>query len=292
MQAQQTQQLYQMLQQLLKTSGGQTAHMLCDILLSGKNPQKFVFNFIRVFTTTQDLSFNELNMRKCLTVKVNTGKQEVSFLQSLQTSNPLTQQETNESFLILLKFALDTEGGPQAQLWLQQLHAAVGSVRSVRLMLQISKTFVECIEFRNNQWQAVPSESVASEHRPDGGQSDVNLLVYVLTRDSKLLELREKLEQTPQGEFPPGSKVQFLFKSCKHVNLLAALQTVEAQDSETYLYLNKLAKNLGLKQTPSISIISTPFTAQSGEITPASPQDLVTLIKTDLDQFKAAVGQS
>lgn len=105
-----------MLQHLLKTSGGQTSHMLCDILLSGKNPQKFVFNFIRVFTTTQDLSFNELNMRKCLTVKVNTGKQEVSFLQSLQTTNP--QQETNESFLILLKFGLDTEGGPHAQIWL------------------------------------------------------------------------------------------------------------------------------------------------------------------------------
>jgi hypothetical protein len=159
-------------------------------------------------------------------------------------------------------------------------------------MLQICKTFVDCIEFKNNQWQAVPSESVASEHRPDGGQSDVNLLIYVLIRDSKLLELRDKLEQTLSGEFPPGSKVHFLFKACTNVNLLAALQTVEAQDSETYLCLNKLAKSLGLKQTPSISIVTTPFSAQMGDLSPASSHDLVHLIKTDLDQFKAVVGQS
>ena len=98
-----------MLQSMLRCYGGQ-ANQVFEMLLSGKQPQKFVFNFIRVFTTTQNLSFNELNMRICLTVKVNYGNHDLSFLQSLTGS----QQETNESFLILLKFALDTEGGPKS----------------------------------------------------------------------------------------------------------------------------------------------------------------------------------
>lgn len=74
--------------------------------------------------------------------------------------------------------------------------------------------------------------------------------------------------------------------------MLAALQTVETQDSETYLYLNKLAKSLGLKQTPSISIVTSSFSAQTGDLSSTSPYDLVHLIKTDLDQFKAVVGLS
>jgi hypothetical protein len=76
--------------------------------LTGKNPQKFVFTFIKAFTTTQDVSFNELNIRKCLTVKVTVGNQHKSFLQSLQGG----MEETNEVFYELMRFGLDTEGGP------------------------------------------------------------------------------------------------------------------------------------------------------------------------------------
>lgn len=68
-----------MIVSLLKCQGLQLAEML----LGGKYPQKFVFNFIRVFTTTQDVSFNELNIRKCLTVKIAVGSQHKSLLQSL-----------------------------------------------------------------------------------------------------------------------------------------------------------------------------------------------------------------
>lgn len=60
---------------------------------------------MRNFTTTQDVSFNELNIRKCLTVKV---KHQKSLLQSLFGN----REETNECFLDLLRFCLDTEGGP------------------------------------------------------------------------------------------------------------------------------------------------------------------------------------
>jgi hypothetical protein len=39
------------------------------------------------------------------------------------------------------------------------------------------------------------------------------------------------------------------------VNLLQALAKVEELDPETFLHLNKQAKDLGLKQTPSISLL-------------------------------------
>jgi hypothetical protein len=74
-------------------------------------------------------------------------------LQSLQGDS----QETNEAFLIILRFALDTEGGPNAELWLQHLKRAISTVKSVKLMLQISKAFVEQIEFRSQEWQMVDS---------------------------------------------------------------------------------------------------------------------------------------
>lgn len=77
-------------------------------------------------------------------------------------------------------------------------------------------------------------------------ETDVNLLIYVLTRDCKLLELRERLEQT-QSTYQ-GMRVDFLFNMCQHVNLMEALAQVERLDSDTYLQLNKQAKDLGLKQ--------------------------------------------
>jgi hypothetical protein len=118
------------------------------MLLNGKYPQKFVFNFIRVFTTTQDVSFNELNIRKCLTVKVVVGNQQKSFLQSLQGS----MEETNEAFYEILRFGLDTEGGPNCELWVLHLNRSIKTVNSVRLMLHTSKAFVECIEFKNQEY--------------------------------------------------------------------------------------------------------------------------------------------
>jgi len=37
--------------------------------------------------------------------------------------------------LIILRFALDTEGGPNAELWLKHLKRAISTVKSVKLML-------------------------------------------------------------------------------------------------------------------------------------------------------------
>jgi len=42
------------------------------------------------------------------------------------------------------------------------------------------------------------------------------MMIYILTRDSKLLQLREKLEESQSGAHA-GKKIDFLFKLClKH----------------------------------------------------------------------------
>jgi hypothetical protein len=63
-------------------------------------------------------------------------------------------------------------------------------------MLNISKAFVDCIEFRQAEFQNIQTtQGIARLHQPDE-ESDVNLLIYVLQRDCKLLELKDKLESS------------------------------------------------------------------------------------------------
>lgn len=45
----------------------------------------------------------------------------------------------------------------------------------------------------------------------------LNLLIYVAMRDSKLLELRSKLESEP-SQFK-GLKIDFLFKVCQEIEI-------------------------------------------------------------------------
>lgn len=82
-------------------------------MLQGKYPQKFTFNFIRQFTAASGLSFNELNLRKCLTIRVTANEAEWTLLQCIGERIDLQ----SESFLILLKFSLDPEGGTNGELW-------------------------------------------------------------------------------------------------------------------------------------------------------------------------------
>lgn len=186
---QQTQYLSQVIGQLLRiwTGRPQLTQQVSEILLQGKYPQKFVFYFIRILTTNQDVSFNELNLRKCLSVKVvqeNGGS--VSFLQSIQSC---PSQDTNEAFLSLLRFALDSEGGPS--LWLDSLVHAIESLTSIKLMLQIAKAFVEQIEFKNGDYHSVNSPLKISQLVQSSSKLVMrNIAVYVLQRDCKLLELR------------------------------------------------------------------------------------------------------
>jgi hypothetical protein len=95
-----------MIQKILKVPCN---YQVCEQLLGDKYRHRFTFNFIRMLTTSQDISFNELNLRKCLTVKLNFGPQSPtkSFLESITGGT----QEMNEAFLTLLRFGLDTEGG-------------------------------------------------------------------------------------------------------------------------------------------------------------------------------------
>lgn len=57
-------------------------------------------------------------------------------------------EETNEAFYEVLRFGLDTEGGPNCELWVHHLTRSILTVTNVRLMMHISKAFVECIEFK------------------------------------------------------------------------------------------------------------------------------------------------
>ena len=157
----------------------------------------------------------------------------------------------NEAFLTLLRFGLDTEGGANQQLWVQKLAESIQSVEDLKLMSHICRTFVEGIEFRGSEYQAVDTQSIVNYHlnllRSD--IKDTNLVIYVLTRDSKLLQLREKLEET-QSAFA-GRRVDFLFKLClKHqIDIDQALTRLQSIDPDVYLVLNKQAKELGLRQT-------------------------------------------
>ena len=51
------------------------------IFQNGKFPQKLTFNFIKQFGEGVPLSFNELNLRKCLTIKLK-GRPGVSSYQN------------------------------------------------------------------------------------------------------------------------------------------------------------------------------------------------------------------
>lgn len=44
-------------------------------------------------------------------------------------------EETNEAFLILLRYCLDTEGGANSELWVSHLNRAILTVRNLKLML-------------------------------------------------------------------------------------------------------------------------------------------------------------
>jgi hypothetical protein len=80
--------------------------------------------------------------------------------------------------------------------------------------------------------------------------AELNLCIYVLVRDSKLLELRPRLEQQREPAIGTNRVVQFLFKTCqrKGLDFNACLDRIREQESDVYLHLNKIAKELGLKE--------------------------------------------
>ena len=75
-------------------------------------------------------------------------------------------------------------------------------------MAQISRAFVDGIEFRGGTWQNVDTSSMVKKP----SINIVNVLIYVSMRDAKLLELRSKLETEPSAL--KGHKAEFLFKIC------------------------------------------------------------------------------
>ena len=76
-----------------------------------------------------------------------------------------------------------------------------------------------------------------------------------MIRDEKLLQLRDKIEAaanlTGNNNFLKGRVVQFLFKIClaHGFDFNWCLDQIKELESEVYLPLNKIAKELGLKES-------------------------------------------
>lgn len=62
----------------------------------------------------------------------------------------------------------------------------------------IARSFVENCEFKDQQYRGLPTDEMVQEffNRARGNEAaELNLCIYVLIRDNKLLELRQKFEQ-------------------------------------------------------------------------------------------------
>ena len=72
-----------------------------------------------------------------------------------------------------------------------------------------------------------------------------------MIRDRQLLELRDKIESSQYGALLAGRKIPFLFKICHKyaLDFNQCLEEIRQLESDVYLQLNKIAKELGLKES-------------------------------------------
>ena len=74
-----------------------------------------------------------------------------------------------------------------------------------------------------------------------------------MIRDSKLLELREKIENSPvqPGLNLAGRQIPFLFRIARKYtfDFNQCLEAIRTLDKDVYLPLNKTSKELGLKES-------------------------------------------
>ena len=117
----------------------------------------------------------------------------------------------------------------------------------------------------------------------------MNLMIYVLTRDSKLLQLRDKLEEN-QSVFA-WKRVDFLFKLCvKHqIDIDQALTRLQKIEPEVYLTLNKQAKELGLRQTQTLKLFEDVNLSQVRELKSMSSSQLTATIQSNINLFRQGV---
>lgn len=160
-------------------------------------------------------------------------------------------------------------------------------------MTRIVRGFVDGCEFKEGQYRGLQTESMVEQYflaqeqqaaeedgdpsqprrRRQHSMSDLNLLVYIVIRDEKLLQLRDKIEaaslQSGGGGVPKGRVVQFLFKICQQrgFDFNWCLDLIRDLESEVYLPLNKIAKELGLKEPHQYMLQI--FTSEEGLVTAA-----------------------
>jgi hypothetical protein len=125
-----------------------------SMLLTTKYSQKFTFNFIKMFRHTggssaqSSMNFNELNLRKCLTIRLSDSDKTENGKSLLQVLQHFTNPCQAENLSILLRFSLDSEG--DINYWCQQMLACIAqSSNQLKLMTVIARSFVENCEFKD-----------------------------------------------------------------------------------------------------------------------------------------------
>ena len=138
-------------------------------------------------------------------------------------------------------------------------------------MLSICSSFVDNLEFKERSYRGYATEKLLtrflSEEKTEAAK--LNMAIYVLVRDARLLELRPKLEQSTATLHNPafrGRQVQFLFKICQaeesklggsqqpvRLDFGKCLAKIREMQSDVYIPLSKAAKALGLVQSTHFS---------------------------------------
>lgn len=122
-----------------------------SLLLTTKYSQKFTFNFIKLFKQpgpSGQLSFNELNLRKCLTIQLCTSQTLLQVLEHFE--NPCQA----ENLSILLRFSLDSEG--DTPYWCKQVLACFQQSQSqLKMITAIAKSFVDNCEFKEQAFRGM-----------------------------------------------------------------------------------------------------------------------------------------
>lgn len=112
-----------------------------------------------------------------------------------------------ENLSVLLRFSLDSEG--DIDYWCRQVLACIcESQHQTKLITLIARSFVENCEFKEQQYRGLKTDLMVAKffeqralvkrgesEKASDDFSELNLCIYVLIRDNKLLELRQRFEQ-------------------------------------------------------------------------------------------------
>eukprot|EP00347_Sterkiella_histriomuscorum_P018743 403344349 len=184
--------------------------IMSDWIQKGK--QKYVLNFMRIFG--QDfISFNELNLVKCLNFKLKQQPQNQGFFQILDDCQDLNQVMIScINFIENIEFKIDDKS----------LSSQANS-GMISFILEASENSLNNLT------------SLKKEH-----------LVYVILRDSKLFELRDKVVKIPQLQCRVLNYYLPKIMEEKQIQVLNLLKEIEIEYPEIHLQMKSCLRNLGM----------------------------------------------